>query len=178
MRLRYERGRSIRADVVISGADGAPDVLRGQLTAPRAPDLAPNRGTVPENWRIIRRDFGERTGAGTHLTGVGPDKTGNLQAIYRKAPPSMRCRGGAGKTCQDDSSRGVEPEVPPSQSTTRARSSGDAPSKEPAVADDKPVSAETQTPARITGGRNFRLWIFSYTILVGFVKKNMCQDSC
>jgi hypothetical protein len=42
------------------------------------------QGALPDNLEIIRRRIVERTGVERPLSGIGPDKTGNQQAIYRK----------------------------------------------------------------------------------------------
>jgi hypothetical protein len=41
------------------------------------------QGALPDNSEIIRRRIVERTGVEKPRTGIRPDKTGNLQAIYR-----------------------------------------------------------------------------------------------
>jgi len=74
------------------------------------------------------------------------------------------------KTCQAIAG-GALNGCPPSKSTTRARSSGGASSKEPAVGVDEQVSAETQSARADSRRAQFRLWIFSYTILVRSSKK-------
>jgi hypothetical protein len=43
-----------------------------------------DQGALPDKSVIIRRRIVERTGVERPLSGIRPDKTGNLQAIYRK----------------------------------------------------------------------------------------------